>query len=247
MVRFLKGRGNIGLMLGIAAIIVTIAALFLPWYTITASSENGPLAQEGGVTLMTINGIQGVQANMFLGATNADSTSGYVSLFSTQMPFAIIIAAGVILFALDVIGVKSGKSLGKKLWLGVISTLLPIIFILLFISQLPALLPFAAGLFPGQSMPTQVVSTVNTIAASPVQGTTNSVFPVVGITTVNWGLSIGAYLFIVAAVLRIIGGFIMRTAPDLEQKPAPVSEMPPTPVSENPPPPPPAENPMSAT
>lgn len=231
--KFLKGRGSIGLMLGIAAIVVAVVALFLPWYTISASSETGPLAQKGGVTLMTINGVQGVTVNMFLGAGSSDSTSGYASLFSTQMPFAIIIGAGIILFALDVIGVKSGKSLGNKLWLGIISTLLPIIFILLFISQLPALLPFAAGLFPGQSIPTQVSGTIQTIAASPASGTTSSFFPVVGLTTVNWGLAIGSYLFIVAAVLRLIGGFFMRSAPKLEQKTSPTSDLPPPPPPAN--------------
>jgi len=232
--KFLRGRGSIGLMLGIAAILVAVVALFLPWYTITASSQEGPLAQQGEVNLMTINGIQGVTVNMFLGTGSSDSTSGYMSLFSTQMPFAIIIGAGIILFALDVIGVKSGKSLGNKLWLGIIPTLLPIIFIVLFISQLPALLPFAAGLFPGQGIPTQVEGTIRTIAASPVQGTTSSFFPIVGDTTVSWGLAIGAYLFIVAAVLRIIGGFLMRSTPELQQKTAPASDVPP--------PPPPVDN-----
>ena len=196
--RFLKGRGGIGLMLGIAAIIVTVIALFLPWYTITASSETGPLAQQGGVTLMTIDGVHGVTVNMFLGIGSSDASSGYMTLFSTQLPFAIIIGAGIVLLALDVIGVRSGKTMGKKLWLGIITTILPIILVLVFISQLPALLPFANGLFPGQSIPTQVGDMMRTIAASPVQGTTSSVLPVIGVTTVNWGLAVGVYLFIVA-------------------------------------------------
>jgi hypothetical protein len=242
--KFLRGRVSIGLMLGIAAIVITLIALFLPWYVVTASAASpqlGPLSQQGGVTLLTVNGIQGVTANMFMGAGNTDSTSGYVSLFSAQLPFAIIVGSGIIFLVLDVIGIKSGKSLGKKLWLGIISTLLPIIFILLFISQLPAFLPFAAGLFPGQSIPTQVGDIMRAIGGSPVSGTMSSVFPVVGVITVSWGLAVGAYLFIVAAVLRLIGGFIMYTAPEPQPKvtPAPVST--PAPAAESPlPPPPPA-------
>jgi hypothetical protein len=232
--RFLKGRGGIGLMLGIAAIIVTVIALFLPWYTITASSATGPLAQQGGVTLMTIDGVHGVTVNMFLGIGNSDASSGYMTLFSTQLPFAIIIGAGIVFLALDVIGVRSGKTMGKKLWFGIITTIIPIILVIVFISQLPALLPFANGLFPGQSIPTQVGDMMRTIAASPVQGATSSTLPVVGVTTVNWGLAVGVYLFIVAIVLRIIGGFLMYTTPDLQKRPVTQFETPPLP----PPPPP---------
>jgi hypothetical protein len=233
--RFLKGRGGIGLMLGIAAIIVTVIALFLPWYIITASSETGPLRQQGDVTLMTIDGVHGVTVNMFLGIGNSDASSGYMTLFSTQLPFAIIIGAGIVLLALDVIGVRSGKTMGKKLWIGIIATILPIILVLVFISQLPALLPFANGLFPGQSIPTQVGDMIRTIAASPVQGTTSSVLPVVGVTTVNWGIAVGVYLFIVAVVLRIIGGFLMYTTPDLQKKPVSQFETPPPPPPPLPP------------
>jgi hypothetical protein len=216
--RFLKGRGGIGLMLGIAAILVTLVALFLPWYTITASSQIGPLAQEGGATLMTMDGIHGLTVNMFVGAGDSDSTSGYTSLFSTQMPFAIAFGAGIVLLALDVLGVKSGKSLGKKLITGIIGSLLPLIIIVLFISQLSALVPLAAGLFPGQSIPASVENMIGSIAASPLQGTTSELFPIVGTTTVTWGLGIGAYLFLVAAVLKLIGGLIMYTTPELQQK-----------------------------
>lgn len=216
--KFLRGRGSIGLIIGIVAIILTAAALFVPWYSITASSETGPLAQEGGVTLMTVDGITGVTVNLFLGAEGSDSTSGHVSLFSTMIPFAIIIAAGVVLLTLDVIGIKSGKSLGKKLIISMVGTLLPVIFIIVLISQLSALVPFAAGLLPGQAFPSQVETMVRTISASPIGGTTAAQFPIVGSTAVNWGLGIGAYLFIAAAVLRVIGGFIMYSAPELQKK-----------------------------
>jgi hypothetical protein len=243
--RFLKGRGGIGLIIGIVAIIITAVALFVPWYSVTASSETGPLAQEGGVTLMTLDGVNGVSVNLFLGADNSDSTSGYVNLFSAMMPFAIILAASVVLLALDVIGVKNGKSLGKKLMIGVISTLLPVILIIVFVSQLSALTPLAAGLLPGQGVPTQVESMVRAISASPMGGAATSQFPVVGSTTVNWGLGLGSYLFIVAAVLTIIGGIIMYSAPNMQnQDLRKESPLPPPPP---PPPPPPSQPPEYVT
>jgi hypothetical protein len=216
---FLKGRVGIGLMLGVVAIAITIAGLFLPWYTISASSQSGPLAQKGGVTLLNIDGISGMQVNLFFGG--GDSPSGYTSLFSLQIPFAILIGVGVVLLALDVIGIKSGKSLGLKLMLGAITSLLPFILILIFIMQLPSFLPWASQLVPGQSIPPQLDTMVNTIAGSPALGSMSETFPVVGVTSVNWGFGIGAVLFVVAAVIRIVGGFVMRSASKLEVLPPP--------------------------
>jgi|SRR5271157_599073 len=232
--RFLKGRGGIGLMLGIVAILLMVAALFLPWYNITASSDTGPLAKQGGVTLMNIDGINGMQVNLFMGS-GGDATSGYSSLFVMQIPFAILLAVGIILLTLDIIGVKNGKNLGRKFILGAITSLLPFILIFLFMTQLPSFLPFASGLTPGQSIPSGVNSMVNAIAANPVYGTISQQFDIVGLTTVSWGFGIGTYLFLVAAAIRIAAGFIMRTAPEPIQELAP---MPPEPKHTAPPPPP---------
>ncbi len=231
--RFLRGRGGVGLIIGIVAIIITAVALFVPWYSVTASSETGALAQGGGATLMTLDGVNGVTVNLFLGAGNSDSTSGYVNLFSAMMPFAIILAASVLLLTLDVIGIKNGKNVGKTLLIGVINTLLPVILIIVFVSQLSALTPLAAVFLPGQGVPATVESMVRAISAAPLGGVATSQFPVIGSTTVNWGLGLGSYLFIAAAVLRIIGGFIMYSAPNMQnqdlRKEAPLPPPPPPP------------------
>jgi hypothetical protein len=233
VVKFLKGRGGIGLILGIVAIVITVIALFLPWYTIAASSEAGPLAKQGGVTLLNIDGINGMQINMFLGLSG-DSPSGYTSLFFMQIPFAIIIGVGLVFLALDVIGVKSGKSIGLKFILGAITSLLPFILIFVFIMEMPAFLPWASGLVPGQTIPPQVDDMVRTMASNPVYGSISQQFPVVGVTTVNWGFGIGAYLFLVAAVIRIVAGFVTRSAPELQEKPTAPPQVEPAP---SPPPP----------
>lgn len=229
--KFLKSRGSLGLILGIVAILITVIALFLPWYTITASSEAGPLAQQGGVTLMAIDGTNGLQVNLFLGP-GGESTSGYSTLFFMQVPFAILIGVGIVFLALDIIGVKSGKSIGLKFILGAITSLLPFILIFVFIMMLPSFLPFAASLVPGQAIPPQVDNMVRTVSGNPIFGTISQQLPVVGTTTVNWGFAIGAYLLLVAAVIRIIGGVITRSAPNLQKAAAPATP------PETPPPPP---------
>ena len=225
--KFLKGRGSLGLALGIVAILITVIALFLPWYTINASSQTGPLANQGDITLMNIDGINGIQINLFFGP-GGDATSGYSNLFALQIPFAILIAIGIILLALDIIGIKNPKSLGLKFILGAITSLLPIILIFIFINQLPLFLPWASQLAPGQTIPPQFDTTVHTIATNPITGTTNQQFPIAGTTTINWGFGIGAYLFIAAAIIRIIAGYIIRTSPQLQEKPTPTPTTAPT-------------------
>jgi hypothetical protein len=61
---------------------------------------------------------------------------------------------------------------------------------------------------------------IYTIAGSPIHGVDNALMPVIGSTTVTWGLGVGAYLFILATVLRLIGGIIMYKAPELQKPPA---------------------------
>ena len=215
--KFLKGPGMIGIILGVAAILITVVALFLPWYSISASSEAGPLSQVGGVELLNIDGMSGMRVNLFFGSTG-ESTSGYRSLFAFGFPFMLFFLVGVILFVLDIIGVKSGKKLGLKMILGTIVLFLPFILIIVFMAMLPSFLPWANGLIPGGDVPPQVDTMVHAVAGNPIYGSATQSFPVVGSTTVNWGFGIGAYLFIVAAVLRIAGGVIMRRTPDLEPK-----------------------------
>ncbi len=227
--KFLKSRGSIGLILGIVAIFITLFALALPWYNVAASSESGPLSGQGPITLLNIDGVHGMQVNLFLGASS-DSTSGYKTLFFMAFPFALFIGVGLILLALDVIGVKNGKGIGFKFILGAITSLLPFVLILVFMAMLPNFLPWAASLVPGQGVPPALEHMIGTIAGNPFYGTMSETFEVVGFTTVTWGFGIGAYLFVVAAVLRVIAGFIVRNTPELQPPAQPTTpESPPSP------------------
>lgn len=225
--RFLKGRGGAGLAIGLIGMAATAAALFLPWYSMSASSQSGPLAGSAPVQLMSIDGIKGLSVNLFTGPT-ADSSSGLTSFASAQFPFAVFFAVGIGLLLLDVVGVKSGKRLGRKFIISAVLSLLPLVFIYEFVGYLPSLVPLAASLLGGQAVPAQASQLVGMIAANPVGGSAGQNFPVVGFTTVTWGFGIGAYLFLVAGVLRIIGALVMWSAPDLEGTQSPAST-PPTP------------------
>jgi len=223
--KFLKGRGGLGLILGVSAILVTVGALALPWYSIVASSQTGPLSGQGGVNLMTVDGIDGMRVNMFLGS-DSESSSGYRSLLSMQIPFALMIAAGLILLALDIIGVKNGKSIGGKFIIGAVISLLPFVLIYLFIALLRLFLPLVSSLAPDENIVSQLEQMVRTIAANPASGTTSQEFPTVGTATVSWGFGVGAYLFVVAAVMRVVAGMIVRSVPELRGEPSSPSQPP---------------------
>jgi hypothetical protein len=213
--KFLKSKGAIFLVLGIISILIAFFALFLPWYIISASSETSPLAQEEPVDLMKVDGVNGVSVNLFFGS--AESTSGYRNVFSTQLPFSIIFVAGLVLLILDIIAIKSGPKLGRKFIIGAIISLIPFILILVFIAMLPTFLPWASMLLPGQELPPQLETMVTSISTNPIAGTTSQSFEVVGITTVNWGFSLGAYLFLFAAILRIISGVLLLGTGEFSQ------------------------------
>jgi hypothetical protein len=55
------------------------------------------------------------------------------------------------------------------------------------------------------------------VASNPISGIYSQKLPVVETSTLNWGYDIGAYLFVVAAVLRIVGGIIVWTTPELKR------------------------------
>ncbi len=214
--KFLRGRGSLGLLLGAVAIAITIVGLGLPWYSITASSQTGPLAGKGDVSLMMVDGVAGLKVNMFLGS-DSESSSGYKSLIMIQIPFAVLTAIGLALLALDIVGVKSSRRLGMRFILGSLSSLLPCVVIYIFISMLPSLLPLASSLNPSQQIPTQVEQIIRTVAANPFLGTTTQQLPVVGITFVKWGFGVGAYLFVIAFAITIAAGTVIRSAPELQQ------------------------------
>ncbi|MEM2307080.1 MAG: hypothetical protein QXE26_05685 [Candidatus Bathyarchaeia archaeon] len=216
--KFLRGRGGIGIIVGAVAIIMYAAALFMPWYKISAQSEVGLLAQRENVTLMSIDGTNGITLNLPLGPESSDSSSGYVNLFSAKIPFAIILVSNAILLALDVIGVRSSRKLGVKFIIATIGMFLPIILIIAFVSQLSAFMPFAASLLPGRSIPIGIEEVVHNISVNPISGTANANLPVVGLTMVNWGFDSGAYLIVLSAILGVLAGLLIYTAPEVKKE-----------------------------
>ncbi len=200
-----SNQKSIGNILCIIVIIMTVIALFLPWYTVTANVSVPSSEQTGTFNAVSVDGINGVQIRL-------PNHNGPVPLGTFALPFYLIIGIGLVFLVISTIGISQSRKLGKKYALRGIRLLLPFILILIFIlliaSIIPALAPPNIQEYPG--MP----SALNAISASPFNGKYTIPIPEVqgGSIQLTWGFGIGAYLLLFAGILLIMAGVMEMTA-----------------------------------
>jgi hypothetical protein len=204
IIKILRSKAAIGVILGIVGLVVYFAGLFLPWYVVVGDIQTTMLETAGTTELVLIDGVNGVRVNTL------QNDQGLATLFGVGIPFSIIFVAGVVLFALDVIGVEKTKKLSKTYIMSGITSLVPVIVILIFIIALTGLITsFASALSGGQPIPHQVNDMVSAMSSAPFAGSYTDVINSSGTIDVSWGLAIGSYMFIAAAAIKIIGGILL--------------------------------------
>lgn len=231
----LRTNARIGIVLGIVGIAIYAVAVFLPWYVVKGNIQT-PLIQTLGETdLLVLDGVNGLQVNML------DGTRGATQLFSIAIPLGIILFSSVVLGLLDMVGFEKVKSLSTKQIISGITSLIPVILLIVFVAELASLIPmFASAMGGGVAMPPQLNDVSARISSSPINGAYSSTIDTAGSLNVWWGLGIGSYLFIVAAAVKIAAGIILRkTAPKPVAPPPTVAPTPAQPPTPPPPPPPP--------
>jgi hypothetical protein len=207
LMKILRSKGGIGVVLGIIGIALYLVALFLPWYGVTGNVQTTALETVGETDLVLIDGVNGVRVNTL------QSDQGLAQLFGIGIPFAIILLSSVVMNVLDLIGVEKAKGLSRKYIISGITSLIPVIIILVFILQLAGLVtPFANAMAGGQTVPPQIDEMVQRMSASPIMGKYSSTLDSYGNLYISWGLGLGSYLFIAAAITKIAGGIITRRA-----------------------------------
>ncbi|MEM3708534.1 MAG: Vps62-related protein [Nitrososphaerales archaeon] len=215
---FLRTRASIGIILGIISIILTVIALSIPWYITTINIQSGPFMTDGNVDLLIIDGIKGVQVNL-LG-------DGLVQFFGAKIPFFVIILALVVLSILDLIGMKSSSQIGRKYIIGGITLLIPVIIILLFMALLASMIPsFVSG-----EVPAELTIISNQISSSPIIGSYSGSIGEYGVVQLSWGLALGSYLLLIAAIVKIIGGIIALTSKGIPPSATYLPPPPPPPI-----------------
>lgn len=206
IVKILRSKALIGVVLGIVGVTIYLVGLFLPWYLVTGDIETTYLSTAGTTELVIIDGTNGLRINMLQGE------QGLSTLFGIGIPFGIMFVANVVLNALDIIGVEKTKKLARTYIISGITSLIPLIIILLFIVTLSGTITqFAGAMGGGGEIPPQVTDMATAMSSAPIGGEFSEEVNSHGTMTVSWGLAIGSYLFIAAAAIKIVGGILTRT------------------------------------
>ena len=207
IMKILHSKAALGVILGIVGVIVYLFALFLPWYVVTGNVQTTMLETAGTTELVLIDGINGLRVNMLQG------DQGLTTLVGLAIPFSIIFLSSVVLTALDIIGVEKTKKLSRTYIISGITSLIPIIIIILFIVALTALVTsFAGALMGGGAIPQQVTDMTSAMSSSPLMGGYTDTINGQGSVAINWGLGIGSYMFIAAAAIKVAAGIMTRAA-----------------------------------
>jgi hypothetical protein len=204
--KLLRSKGGVGVILGIVGVFLYLVALLLPWYVVKGDIQTMGLETVGETNLVLIDGVNGLRVNTLQG------DQGMAQLFGVGIPFAILLLSSVVLNTLDIIGVEKAKSLSRTYIVSGITTLIPVIIILVFIIQLAGLItPFASAM-GGGTVPPQIDEMARRMSSFPIIGEYSSTLDSAGNLSISWGLGIGAYLFFVVAITKIVAGIITRTA-----------------------------------
>lgn len=207
LVRIMRSKGSLGLILGVVGIALYVGALVLPWYLVMGDIQTTGFETAGTTEIVLIDGLNGILVNTM------QDDQGLARLFGLEIPFSIILSASVLLNVLDIIGVEKSKSLAKTFIKSGISSFIPVILILIFISQLTGLIvPFANSMAGGEAVPPQIEDIARRMSSSPITGKYSGVIDPYGSLYVTWGLALGSYMFIVAAIVKLVAGVLTRRA-----------------------------------
>ncbi len=207
LMKILRSKGGVGVVLGIVGIALYLVALLLPWYVVRGNVQTTVLETVGETDLVLVDGVNGLRVNTL------QSDQGLAQLFGLGIPFGIILLSSVVLNVLDLVGVEKAKSLSRTYIMSGITSVIPVIIILIFIIQLSGLItPFANAMAGGVTIPPQIDEMAKRMSSSPIMGEYRSTLDSYGNLYISWGLGIGSYLFIAAAITKIVAGIIIRRA-----------------------------------
>jgi len=209
---FLRTRVAIGIGLGALSIVLTIAGILLPWYLVRANIQTAALSTQGEADLLMIDGQRGVLVNLLVGG------KGLSPVFGLQMPLGLLLLIGVVLGILDIIGVDKVRGLGNKYLRGGMAFLVVFIILILFIVQLTSLIQSLAAAF-GVTLPPEANQIAQAIAQQPLQGMQSETISDFGSVSVSWGLGLGAFMILAAAIVKLAAGIYLRRVPELQLQP----------------------------
>jgi len=205
ILNLLRSKASIGIILGLIGVGVYLMALFLPWYTCIGNIQTSTLSTDGTVDIIILDGVNGLRVNMIQNSQGLSPTVGIA------IPFSIIFLSSVLLTTLDIVGVKKASKLSKTYIISGIMSVIPTILIIVAVISLTGIVNSVAGTISGgNAFPQEVTDIISAISSSPLGGSTTQTIGTNGTASLSWGLAIGAYMFIVAGVIKIVAGIMLR-------------------------------------
>lgn len=212
LLAFMKSKAALGIVLGLVAILLTVAGMLLPWYSVRANIQTTALSTQGEADILVMDGQRGILVNLLVGGR------GLSPVFGLALPLGVLLLVGVVFGILDIIGIEKAKSLGNKYLRGGIFFVVLFVFLVILISQLASLVQTLAGTL-GMTLPPEGLQLAEAIAQQPLQGAQSRAIGDFGSVSLSWGLGLGAYLILVAAIVKLAGGIILRRIPELTLPP----------------------------
>jgi len=219
----MRTKASIGIVLGVVGIALTFAGMLLPWYMVKANVQSTLISTQGEAELLTMDGQRGLIVNFLVG--NKDPSP----LFSLQVPFGILLLVGIVFGVLDIVGMKTGKDLGNKYLRGGLFFLILFIVLILVIFELTSIIQSLAASM-GLALPPEATQIAQTVARQPLQGTQTSAVGDYGSVTLSWGLGLGAYMLLAAAIVRLVAAIVLRGVKEAKPQTAMAQTPPPPPL-----------------
>ena len=219
----LKTKASIGVVLGVVALGLTFAGMLLPWYMVKANVQTSLISTHGEAELLVMDGQRGLIVNFLVG--NSDPSP----LFSLQIPFGILLLVGIVFGVLDIVGMKTAKDLGNKYLRGGLFFLILFIVLVLLIFEMTSIIQSLATSF-GLSLPPEATQMAQAVAQQPLQGTQTTAVGNYGSVALSWGLGLGAYMLLVAAIIRLVAALVLRGTRDTKPQNGATQPPPPPPL-----------------
>ncbi len=191
----------IGLIIGIFGMTLIIVGFFLPIYKVEAEIKTISSPERVEDILIVFGGWNGLQINMSSidGTLLMPSFNDYIRMF-----FILSIWFSII----GLVEIKKAKNVGSKLIWGGLLQLALLAAPLIFISRIDFIIESLSE-DVRMALTPLALDVMREISLNPFLGTHKFTIPGLNIDA-SWGIDMGYYVFVVAGMIKIIGGIILR-------------------------------------
>ena len=186
-------------LLALGALVLACYSLFTPWYGVYVDIEVGEYTTDGEVQVLDIDGGEGITINRL------ESNGGLVQLVGFPLPFALLLSIGLVFLMLTTVGLQKGRKLGRKYIMGGIKLLIPIVLILVIISQATSMAEDSPA-----ELPEEAADVLGHVSDSPQGGEGEIPIEEYGEVKLRWGLEEGGKMLALSGLMFLGAGLLLQ-------------------------------------